>query len=153
MTKIISIIISIIIWVVASNSLYTQEKAPKASYSAINGIEASAPEILSYQEVSTEQDYFSLVENGEFLKADASYQMDSFWVGISSEYGIFAMRTSKGAVLLLSGKDFILTPTEVWYSSSNGVKHFNYADSYLMHLDEGTLLNPDDINLDELLNR
>ena len=146
MTKLI-IIISIIVSIAASNSSYTTPKQP-TTYSAIEGV--STPEV-SYQDISTEEDYISLVENGAFLQADSSFYTNSFWVGVDSKRSLFAMQTTKGAILLLSGKDFCLTPTEVWYTSNNGVKHFDYVAAYFMYLDRGTLLNPDGIDIDELL--
>mgnify|MGYP004542415127 CR=1 FL=1 len=148
MTKIIALLVGILVWVTASNSLCPPTSTP--TLSAINGIETSAPEV-SYQDISTEEDYISLVENGAFLQADSSFYTNSFWVDVDSKHSLFAMQTTKGAILLLSGKDFCLTPTEVWYTSNNGVKHFNYADAYFMYLDRGTLLNPDGIDIDELL--
>lgn len=149
MTKIIALLVGILVWVTASNSLCPPTSTP--TLSAINGIETSAPEVF-YQDISTEEDYVSLVKCGKALKADAVYTIDDFWIGIVSDYNIFAIQTSKGAVLLLSGKDFCLTSTEIWYTSSNGdIKHFNYNDAYFIYLDEGTLLNPDGIDIDELL--
>ena len=150
MTKIIALLVGILVWVTASNSLCT---APTSTptLSAINGIETSAPEV-SYQDISTEEDYISLVEKGKALKADSSFYINGFWVGVDSEHSLFAMQTTKGAILLLSGKDFCLSPTEVWYTSSNGgINHFNYVDAYFVYLDKGTILNPDNINIDELL--
>lgn len=151
MTKITVTLISVFLFLVTGVSSYTAPKSTSYAGTAIGDIRPSTHEI-SYQDISTEKDYLSLVEAGENnLKSTSAYEIDDFWLAVDSEHSLFAMQAPKGAIFLLSGKDFCLTPTEVWYTSNNGVKHFNYADAYFMYLDRGTLLNPDGIDIDELL--
>lgn len=152
MIKITVTLISIFLFLVTGVSSYTAPKSTSYAGAAIGDIRPSTHEI-SYQDISTEKDYLSLVEAGENnLKGTSAYEIDDFWLAVDSEHSLFAMQAPKGAILLLSGKDFCLTPTEVWYTSSNGgINHFNYVDAYFVYLDKGTILNPDNIDIDELL--
>lgn len=152
MTKITVTLISIFLFLVTGISSYTAPKSTSYAGAAIGDIRPSTHEI-SYQDISTEKDYLSLVEAGENnLKSGSAYEVDDFWLAVDSDHSLFAMQAPKGAILLLSGKDFCLTPTEVWYTSSNGgINHFNYVDAYFVYLDKGTILNPDNIDIDELL--
>lgn len=152
MTKITLTLINIFLFLVTGISSYTAPKSTSYAGAAIGDIRPSTHEI-SYQDISTEKDYLSLVETGENnLKSTSTYEIDDFWLAVDSDHSLFAMQAPKGAILLLSGKDFCLTPTEVWYTSSNGgINHFNYVDAYFVYLDKGTILNPDNIDIDELL--
>ena len=118
----------------------------------IVGSVASFPVEISYQDVSNDDEYTKIVETGKNnLKDDSTYSIDHYIFVVSSSKNLLVVKDlDTNAFVFISGKNFSVTRSEVWYTDTedSSVNTFYYP----YDKDEQSLLivNPQHFNIEAL---